>query len=327
MSAIVKEMPSRHLPFSTPTPNRVAPAPNVTEPRPGGFAPAPGGFDRRDGVSFGDRGHDARVLPTGHRSRPRLTASGITPVSAVIITRNESRNIRRTLSRLYWCDEIVILDSYSTDDTVEICREFGCRIFFRAFDGYGTQKRHAVALAKNDWILCIDADEVLSEELIGEILGEMKGNPHCDAYSLPMNLVFLGREFRYGKESQRYFLRLFNRNTGNFNADTLHEKIEIAGTVGKMNHRILHYSYHSLQQWLEKCNRYTTMGAEGAAKRGKRKSLLTIIACLPFHFTRYFFLERNILNGAQGFYWSVLCTISHFVKYVKTREIHFKPGE
>ena len=155
MSAIVKEMPSGHLPFSTPT------------------------------ILF-RRGPSLRRKP----------AATTTPVSAVIITRNESRNIRRTLSRLYWCDEIVILDSYSTDDTVEICREFGCRVFSRAFDGYGTQKRHAVALAKNDWILCIDADEVLSEELVREITGEMNGGPRCDAYSLPMNLVFLGREFR-----------------------------------------------------------------------------------------------------------------------------------
>ena len=304
MSAIVKEMPSRHLPFSTPTPKPAFPA---TLPSPVSDTAALAGPGLRRG------------------STPRLKAGATTtPVSAVIITRNESKNIRRTLSRLYWCDEIVILDSYSTDETVGICREFGCRIFFRAFDGYGTQKRHAVALAKNDWILCIDADEVLSEELVGEIIHEMRYGPRCDAYKLPMNLVFLGREFRFGKESQRHFLRLFNRNVGNFNADALHEKIEVAGSVGKMNHRILHYSYHSLQQYLEKSNRYTTMGAEGAAKKGKRKSLLTIMVCLPFHFTRYFFLERNVLNGAQGFYWSVLCTISHFVKYVKTREIHLQ---
>lgn len=246
---------------------------------------------------------------------------GLLPVSAVIITRNESRNIRRTLSRLSWCNEILILDSYSTDDTVSICREFGCKIHFRVFDGYGMQKRHAVSLAKNDWILCIDADEVLSEELIREIIREMTAGPGFDAYRLPMNLVFLGREFRYGKESQRYFLRLFDRNAGNFNADILHEKIEIRGNIGKMDNRILHYSYRSLQQWLEKCNRYTTMGAEVAAKKGKKKSFLTIFLCLPFHFIRYFFVERNILNGPKGFYWSVLCTMAHFVKYVKTREL------
>jgi len=149
----------------------------------------------------------------------------------------------------------------------------------------------------------------------------MTAGPGFDAYRLPMNLVFLGREFRYGKESQRYFLRLFNREKGNFNSDTLHEKIELRGNIGKMNNRILHYSYHSLQQWLEKCNRYTTMGAEGAAKKGKMKSFFTIFFCLPLHFIRYFFIERNILNGPQGFYWSVLCTMAHFVKYIKIQEL------
>ncbi|HEY6898993.1 MAG TPA: glycosyltransferase family 2 protein [Puia sp.] len=243
------------------------------------------------------------------------------PVSAVIITHNESRNIRRTLSRLQWCDEILILDSFSTDDTVTICRELGCQVYFRTFDGYGTQKRHAVSLAKNDWVLCLDADEVLSEQLVDEIIHEMESGPAYSGYRLPMNLVFLGREFRYGKESQRYFLRLFNRKLGNFNEDTLHERIELHGKIGKMENRILHFSYRSLQQWLEKCNRYTTMGAEGAAKKGKTKSFLTILVSLPFHFTRYFFVERNILNGPQGFYWSVLCTVSHFVKYVKMREL------
>jgi len=243
------------------------------------------------------------------------------PVSAVIITHNESRNIRRTLSRLYWCDEIIILDSYSTDDTVAICREFGCDIHFRSFDGYGTQKRHAVSLVKNDWVLCIDADEVLSEALVREIIREMSLGPSFDGYRLPMNLVFLGKEFRYGKESQRYFLRLFNREAGNFNADTVHEKIELRGRIGRMENRILHYSYHTTQQWLDKCNRYTTMGAEGAVKKGKNKSFLAVLICLPFYFTRYLFVERNILNGAKGFYYSVLCTGYHFVKYIKIREL------
>jgi len=262
------------------------------------------------------------TTPLAPAARPVSSAPpGMLPVSAVIITHNESRNIRRTLSRLSWCDEILVLDSYSTDDTVSICREFGCSIYFRTFDGYGTQKRYAVSLAKNDWVLCIDADEVLSEELNKEIICEMTAGPSFDAYRLPMNLVFLDREFRYGKESQRYFLRLFDRKAGNFNVDTLHEKIEIHGNIGKMDNRILHYSYRSLQQWLEKCNRYTTMGAEGAVKKGKKRSFFAILFCLPFHFTRYFFVERNILNGPQGFYWSVLCTMAHFVKYVKTREL------
>lgn len=242
-------------------------------------------------------------------------------VSAVIITRNESRNIARTLNQLYWCDEIVIVDSYSTDDTVDICRQFGCRVLQRTFDGYGAQKRYAVAQAANDWVLCIDADEVLSDALIREIKREFRSEPACAGYELPMNLVFLGKEFRYGKESQRYFMRLFNKKAGTFNEATVHERIELQGKIGRMKHKILHYSYDSLQQWFDKSGRYTTMGAEGAARRGKKKSVGAVLFALPFYFFRYYFLERNILNGLQGFYWSFLSALSHFMKYVKIREL------
>jgi len=285
MSAIVKEMPPRHLPFSTPAPCQTPPG-------------------------------------REHRSRLRQPSGTTTPVSAVIITHNESQNIRRPLSRLYWCDEIVVLDSYSTDETVAICREFGCRIYFRAFDGYGAQKRHAVALAKNDWILCIDADEVLSEELVGEIIREMKYGPRCDAYSLPMNLVFLGREFRYGKESQRYFLRLFNRQSGSFNQALVHEKLELDGKTGRLREKMLHYSYANLRQWNEKCDRYSSLSAREAVKRGKKKSILAVLSALPYYFFRYYFIDRNFLNGLEGFYWSILSAQYHFLKYVKIRELH-----
>lgn len=243
-------------------------------------------------------------------------------VSAVIITRNESRNIRRTLSRLYWCDEIVIVDSYSTDDTVAICREFGCRIYFKEFEGYGAQKKFAVEQALNEWVLCLDADEVLSEGLIREITREFQNDPDCAGFQLPMNLVFLGKEFRHGKESQRYFLRLFRKSKGNFNEARVHEKIELEGKMGKMNHSLQHYSYNSLRHWIEKMDRYTTLGAEEAVKKGKNKSIWALIFALPYYFIRYYFLERNFLNGLEGFYWSVFNSYYHFTKYAKIRELH-----
>jgi glycosyltransferase involved in cell wall biosynthesis len=243
-------------------------------------------------------------------------------VSAVIITHNESRNLRRTLTRLYWCDEIILVDSYSTDDTVEVGQEFGCRVLFKTFEGYGSQKRYAVAQAKNDWVLCIDADEVLSDALIREIGEEFRKGPSCLGYQMPMNLVFLGREFRYGKESQRYFMRLFNRAAGNFNEATVHEKIELKGKIGRMENGILHYSYSSLQQYIDKCSRYTTLSAEGAVKKGKKKSVPAVLFALPYYFFRYYFIERNILNGLEGFYWSVLSAQAHFTKYIKIRELN-----
>ncbi|MHA4809237.1 glycosyltransferase family 2 protein [Flavitalea flava] len=259
----------------------------------------------------------------GNRALPAYYKPGGIKVSAVIITRNESKNIRRTLSKLYWCDEIVILDSYSTDDTVAICQEFGCRLFFKTFQGYGAQKKYAVSKAKNDWVLCLDADEVMSDALVSEIITELGNNPSFSGYEMPMNLVFLGKEFRYGKESQRYFLRLFNKNMGNFNEAPVHEKIELRGKMKRLEHKMLHYSYSSLDQWYDKCNRYTTLAAEEAVKKGKKRSLLSILFALPYYFVRYYLIELNFLNGQKGFYWSVFNSQYHFTKYAKIRELQF----
>lgn len=243
-------------------------------------------------------------------------------VSAVIITYNEEANIRRTLKQLHWCDEIVIVDSYSTDNTVAICREFDCHIHFKEFEGYGSQKRFAVSKASNDWVLCIDADEVLSNELVEEItqIPSEVAEAHS-GFSFRMNLVFLGKEFRYGKESGRYFMRLFNKQQGGFTNDKVHEAIKVNGPVMKLNHIILHYSYTSLHQCLEKNNRYSTYSAEMAFSKGKDKPMAVILLGLPFNFIKYYFLERNILNGVKGFYWSVFSTYYHFSKHVKLKEL------
>jgi len=245
-----------------------------------------------------------------------------TPVSAVIITRNESLNIRRTLSKLYWCDEIVVLDSYSTDDTVAICKEFGCRVFFHRFEGYGAQKRMAVSKAKNNWILSLDADEVLSDALILEMTTEFaRSEPSCSGYELPMNLVFLEKEFRYGKESQRYFLRLFDKRKGNYDNKNVHEKIGLSGEIKKFDHTILHYSYTSVEQWYKKCDQYSSLSAEAAMGKGKSKSLLAVLFAMPYYFFRYYFIERNFLNGENGFYWSVFSSFYHLMKYAKIRKL------
>ncbi len=243
-------------------------------------------------------------------------------VSAVIITYNEEKNIRRTLQQLYWCDEVVIVDSYSTDNTLAICKEFGCTIFSRKFEGYGEQKRFAVLQASNDWVLCIDADEVLTDKLIWEMTEELLSGTPCSGFSVRMNLVFLDKEFVHGKESGRYFLRLFNKLHGGFTDDKVHESIQVEGKIKKLHHTIRHYSYTSLHQCLEKCNRYSTYSAEMAFGKGKTKSILAIFFGLPYNFFKYYFLERNFLNGLKGFYWSVFSTYYHFAKYVKLRELH-----
>jgi glycosyltransferase involved in cell wall biosynthesis len=243
-------------------------------------------------------------------------------VSAVIITLNEERIIQKTLSKLYWCDEIVIVDSGSTDNTIAICEQFGCTIYSRRFDGYGPQKQFAVSMAKNDWILCIDADEVLTDNLIKEILSSLRNDAEYAGFSFPMNMVFLNKEFTFGKESGRYFLRLFNRNKGGFNNDKVHEGIQLNGPIKKMNHIIQHYSYSSISQYLEKLNRYSTYSAEMAFKKGKNKSLLAVLLAIPYNFFKYYLLERNFMNGSKGFYWSVFSAWYHFAKYLKIKELN-----
>ncbi|MCW3091211.1 MAG: glycosyltransferase family 2 protein [Ferruginibacter sp.] len=249
-----------------------------------------------------------------------------TEVSAVIITYNEEQNIRRTLSKLTWCDEIVVVDSFSSDNTVAICKEFGCKIFSRTFDGYGAQKQFAVSQATNDWILCIDADEVLADRLVTEIQKTLISNEEYAGYSMRMNFVFLDKEFRHGKESERFFLRLFNKQLGYLSNDKVHESICVAGPVKKLQHAIKHYSYTSLHQCLEKVNRYSTYSAEMAFSKGKNKSMLAILFGLPFNFFKYYLLELNCLNGRNGFYWAVFSSYYHFAKYVKLKELHRTPA-
>lgn len=242
-------------------------------------------------------------------------------VTAVIITYNEEKIIRKTLSKLAWCDEIVIVDSYSTDNTVAICREHGCDVYSRTFDGYGTQKQFAIARATNDWVLCIDADEIPTDELIAEIRS-ISPDTNYAGFSFPMNMVFLDKEFRYGKESGRHFLRLFNRRKGGVTSEKVHESFQVDGEVKKLEHTILHYSYTGIHQCIEKLNKYSTLSAEISYGKGKNKSALAVLFGLPFNFFKYYLLERNCLNGMKGFYWSVFATYYHFLKYVKLKELN-----
>ncbi|MEO6733454.1 MAG: glycosyltransferase family 2 protein [Ferruginibacter sp.] len=255
----------------------------------------------------------------------RVTEKGLSfspPVSAVIITYNEEHNIRRSLSQLAWCAEIVVVDSFSTDNTIAICKEFGCRIFSKKFDGYGAQKRFAVSKSSHDWVLCIDADEVLSDALVTEIKKSLTDNEGFAGFSFKMNLVFLNKEFLHGKESGRYFLRLFNKQKGGFSEDKVHESIFVSGAVKKLDQTIRHYSYQTLHQCMEKINRYSTYSAEIAFSKGKNKSLLAVLFGLPFNFFKYYLLELNCFNGYKGFCWSVFSSYYHFAKYVKLKELH-----
>jgi glycosyltransferase involved in cell wall biosynthesis len=239
-------------------------------------------------------------------------------ISCVIITFNEEENIRRCLQALSWCDEVVIVDSGSSDKTLEICKNFNSKIHHNNFNGYGEQKRFAVSLAKNDWVLNVDADEVVSETLREKILLGLNQNPDSvNGFYLSRSLFFLGKQFKYGRESKEYYIRLFNKQFANFTEDKVHEGVIVNGSTEKLSGELLHYSYNSIHQYFEKFNNYTTQAAQELFEKGKERSLVFTIIGFPVYFFKNYFINRNFLNGWQGFLWALFSSWYPVVKYAK----------
>ena len=245
-------------------------------------------------------------------------------LSVVNITLNNQRTIQEVLSAVFrWANEIVIVDSGSTDKTLEIAKEFDCIISYRKFDGFGKQKHFAVNQAKNDWVFVVDADEVVTTELKNEINNALK-EPVCQGYMIPNTLVFLGEIMRFGREYKFPHLRLFNRKYGNYNDNEVHEDLEFNGKVGKLSNHVLHYSYSDLSDIMEKTNKYSTLGAIDLKKRGKDASIIKIIAKFPITFITEYFIRLNFLNGFNGFIWAFLGGVGTALKYLKLRELNKK---
>jgi glycosyltransferase involved in cell wall biosynthesis len=250
-----------------------------------------------------------------------ITSSPKYRVSAVMITYNEAVNLRRTIAQLFWCDEIIVIDSFSTDGTDRIAKDLHCRVIQRAFESYSEQKSFAISMAKHDWVLCLDADEYLTSELVGEIREELQQAENIQAFAFPSNLVFRKQRFRFGRESKRLVVKLFNRKSCQISDDRVHEKIIVKGRTKNLEGRLLHYSYRDITHYFNKFDRYTEWGAEKYFLNGKRKSASMILISIPYYFLRYYLNDRNILNGMNGFYWSALMAFYHFVKYIKLEDL------
>lgn len=243
------------------------------------------------------------------------------PVSAVLITKNEEKRIGATLDALQWCEEIIVVDSGSTDNTVAICKEKGCTVSYHAFENFGKQKQYAVSLAKNNWVLAVDADEVLTPGLSREIQQKLfEQKLPYKGYKVKMYHVFMGRPLRFGGESNKTYLRLFDKTAGQFNDESLHEQVIVQGDVSVLQHRIMHYSYENLQDYFTKFNQYTSAAAEKMAhKKAKPKWYIGIKFFITF--LHLYIIRGLILDGYNGFVWAMLSSFYPFVKYAKHREL------
>ena len=242
-------------------------------------------------------------------------------ISAALITFNEESNIARTLEKLTWCDEIVVVDSNSTDKTKEICASYGAKVYSKEFNGYGEQKRYLVEKCNFDWILSIDADEVLTDELINEIQIEFsKKTLPFEAYFLNRKHVYLGKVFKYGYLKNTPILRLFNKNYANFSNKKVHETVEFKGKKGRFKNVFYHYTASTVEQINYKKNRYATLVSEEYFKKKRRVNLLLLLFKYPLAFFKEYFIRGNILNGYEGYVWSTYIAEYSVLKYLKLRE-------
>lgn len=261
-------------------------------------------------------------------------------LSVVIITHNEEKNILRCLVSVKpVADEIVVVDSMSVDGTPRICREFGCKVFSREFDGYGDQKQFAVNQACNDWVLSIDADEVVSTELQKEInllFGSrpISGTPDREegdpvilhsGFQVPFSLHFMGRIMRHGGVGHESHLRIFNRTEGSFTSVPVHEGIEVKGFAGTMKGRIIHYSYRDISHHLEKINTYTSRAAEEYKMKGKYFSKIQAVLKFPASFVSLYIIKCGFLDGYPGFIWAFMAAVYATLKIAKTIELTRNP--
>ena len=242
-------------------------------------------------------------------------------VTVTVITRDESANIAAALQSVSWADEIVVVDSGSTDDTVAIARRYASRVEVRDWPGYGAQKNYAAQIASHDWILSLDADERVTPQLADEIRQLLAHPPSAPGYRIPRVTFYLGRWIRSTDWYPDYQLRLYDRRSGTWNARRVHESIDLAGAAGRLRHELHHHAYRDISHHLATIDRYTTLAAEQWFAEGRRTSALELLVHPRLAFLRNYLLRGGITDGAAGLLVSKMNSYYVFLKFAKLWEM------
>lgn len=248
-------------------------------------------------------------------------------VSAVLITRDAEAHLEECLAALDWCSEVIILDSGSRDRTLDIAKKHDADLLMDSqWPGFGIQKNRAIAQARCEWVLSIDADEIVTPELRAEIEGVIadwkpaapgaKLRPTV-AWALPRRSNFCGHWMRHGGWWPDYVTRLFRNGSAKFTDDVVHERLVVDGPVSKLAEPLLHYTYDSFEQALTKLDRYSTAGAKQAFANGKRANLWTAAARGSWAFVRTYFLRLGLLDGAAGLMLALYVAHGTYYRYLK----------
>ena len=242
-------------------------------------------------------------------------------LSVTIITRNEESNIARCLESVKWADEIVVLDTNSTDTTVDICRQFTDRVFCEDWHGYGKQKNMCAERASNNWVLNIDSDEEISPEGAEEIMKLLRGDIKHAVYQFPRKNFFAQRWVRYGGWYPDRISRLYDKTQVNFTEVMVHEKLVPDENVGSFKWPILHYSFSGMGDYIERQNRYSTLYANEKVEQGFRAGWSHLILRPPLSFFKNYIIRQGFRDGFLGFFLAISVAFYTFLKYAKTKTI------
>jgi glycosyltransferase involved in cell wall biosynthesis len=242
-------------------------------------------------------------------------------ITATIITLNEERNVARAIESLPCCDEILIVDSGSTDRTVELAEKLGARVLEAGWLGYAAQKNWAAERASHEWILSLDADEALTQALEAEILSLKKSGPQCDAYTMPRLARYLGRWIYHSGWYPDRKVRLYHRERAQFVGDFVHESVQPRGRLGHLQSNILHFTCESLSEHVKTTDRYTTLAAQELAARKVKVPLSRLIVDPAWTFVKTYFLQRGFLDGPEGLTIAYMAAFYTFLKYAKARNM------
>ncbi len=247
-------------------------------------------------------------------------------VSVTIITLNEAAHIAAAIDSVSWADEVLVVDSGSTDTTPEIARAKGATVVSREWPGWVDQKNFAAGQAAHDWIFSLDADERVPPPLAGEIRELLSGDPPMRGYRVPRVTFHLGKWIRTTDFYPDYQTRLYDRRAARWRGKYVHESVSVDGPVGRFRHDLEHRSFRDLRDQLDRVNHYTTLAARQMHEAGRRAGLFDLAIHPPAAFFRNYLLRLGILDGTAGLIISIVNAYSVFLKFAKLWELQRTPN-
>jgi len=244
----------------------------------------------------------------------------MTPLSVLVITRNEEGNIAECLKSVSWADEIIVVDAESKDKTISIARQFTSKIYIEPWSGFAEAKAIGAGKSLHPWVFWLDADERVTPELAKEVQSLLQSSPSMSAYTVARRAFFLGKWIRHSGWYPGRVARLFRKDLASFSSASVHEGLDVQGTVGELRNDLLHFTDPNLFHYLAKFNRYTSLASGDLHKGGRRFRIADMIVRPPWLFIKMYFLRFGFLDGIPGLLLALLSAAYVFTKYAKLWE-------